>query len=135
MVCGPIGRGFESLRLPISLLFRLKRSFSNEKILKSFPFIQSKNYNTVLWQEGLLVDFLQKLSVTRFLTKVVNQSFSVFNEKLIFEPVSRIFLTFLAKPLSLVLLVPLKSFKFSFNLIILLALFLIFTVIFFSIIL
>ena len=114
MVCGPIGWGFESLHLPIFYLISFKNFKIDSFYLKSFFFIKPFNYNTFLWQEGLFVDFLQKLSVNRVLLKIVNQAFTITSEKLVFEALTRISSIFIITPTAMFASITNESVKLLF---------------------
>lgn len=98
MVCGPIGRGFDPLYLPI-FFFQLK-ALLNET--NSFFSVQKReiNFNFVMWQEGLFIDFLQKKMLTNVLQNIIINSFSIFNEKFFFDPITRFFLLIFINPLN-----------------------------------
>ena len=117
MDCGSIGCGFESRFLPLSLLSffwfwvlafltTLSRSLSaflTTIVCAVFPQIQflTKFYHTndLIWQEGLLVDFLQKKIVDNWVKRFLIRSSYLFNERFAFEKVTNFFLTALIWPM------------------------------------
>lgn len=90
MVCGPIGWGFESLYLPMLQFLKIKFLLTNLDLQLKTPIYFFRAYNVILWQEGLLIDFLQKLTINKLLSKIIINSFIVVNENFFFEPLSKI---------------------------------------------
>ncbi len=89
----------------------------------------------LVWQEGLLLDFLQKVTCNLWMRKFLIYASYLFNERLVFDNVIRFFLDFVLWPLHYfnffeglhimwVLIIILGSFILLFNTFILLYLFL-----------
>ena len=53
----------------------------------------------LIWQEGLLLDFLQKLTIDMWMRKFLIYASYLFNERLVFDNVVRFFLDFIIWPL------------------------------------
>ena len=103
MVCGPIGRGFDPLYLPL-IFFHFKNLLIQSSLRVNVNRKKKEyNLNFLLWQEGLLTDFLQKKSANNALQNIVINSFSIFNEKFFFEPLTRFFLLTFLDPLNIFL--------------------------------
>lgn len=64
--------------------------------------------NEIIWQEGLLIDFLQKKITDNWLKKFVIYSANLFNERLVFDKIIKIYLNYLIWPMH-------KIFIFEFN--------------------
>lgn len=64
--------------------------------------------NDLLWQEGLLFDFLQKKSLDNWIKKFVIYSANLFSERLVFDRVVRFYLDLIIWPMH-------KLFTFEFN--------------------
>ncbi len=111
MDCGSKGCGFDSLFLPINLnkIIYLYNSFNFNKkniflenltsFLNFFFFFPNYfNFNKIIWEEGFLIDFLQKKIVDNWLKKFVIFSSYFFNEKLVFDSLIKFYLNLLIKP-------------------------------------
>lgn len=121
MDCGSKGCRFESYFLPVNFFsifnffnkFKYNCFFFRFDVLTSF-FIYNHfwyNYfslNELIWQEGLLIDFLQKKITDNWLRKFVIYSANLFNERLVFDRVIRFYLDLLIWPMH-------KFFIFEFN--------------------
>lgn len=75
-------------------LFYLNFFFKNIKIVHKYYAL-----NELLWQDGFLIDFLQKKSADNWVKKFVIFSGSLFNEKLLFDHVIKFYLTAVVNPL------------------------------------
>jgi len=83
------------------IFFNLKKlNFSNKNdFIKTFFFINRfKKINDLIWQEGLLLDFLQKKSFDLWLKKFLIFSSYLFNEKYIFDKITRFFINLFITP-------------------------------------
>jgi hypothetical protein len=68
---------------------------------KKFYFIhQYFLLNELIWQEGLLIDFLQKKTLDNWLKKFVIYSGYLFNEKLVFDNLIKFYLNLIIYPLT-----------------------------------
>lgn len=79
------------------------------KFLSNLSFLP--NYyllNELIWQEGLLIDFLQKKMTDNWIKKFLIYSAYLFSEKLMFDNVIRFYLNLLIHPIN-------KIFVFEFN--------------------
>jgi hypothetical protein len=73
----------------------------NGEFYKSFLFVKRyKRINDLLWQDGFLIDFLQKKIVDKWLRNFVIYSGNLFSERLLFDNVVRFFIEFIFKPVS-----------------------------------
>ena len=88
----------ENIKLEISFNFLLKINF-----LFNYFFI-----NELIWQEGLLIDFLQKKIIDNWIKKFLIYSSYLFNECLVFETIIKFYLNSIIKLFS-------KFFIFEFN--------------------
>lgn len=109
MDCGSKGCRFKSFFLPL-FLFKFFNNFffnfKNIKITLLSNYFFSNNYllyyyksNEHIWQEGLLIDFLQKKIIDNWLKKFVIYSGNLFNERLLFDKIIKIYLFFVIWPL------------------------------------
>ncbi len=121
MDCGSKGCRFKSFFLPM-FIFNcfffynyLTYNFKNLKntyltiFLNKFYFIS--NYyilNELIWQEGFLLDFLQKKSTDIWIKKFLIFSAYLFNERLVFDKIIRFYLDLIIWPAH-------KLFVFEFN--------------------
>jgi hypothetical protein len=64
--------------------------------------------NEIIWQEGLLIDFLQKKITDNWLKKFVIYSANLFNERSLFEKIVKFYLDLVIWPMH-------KIFIFEFN--------------------
>lgn len=103
MDCGSRGWGFKSPYLPMHGFWRLthqiaiKRHFDLNKtwyfVVELAPLLTLLHSRTaLLWQEGLLIDFLQKKLVDRWLRAFVITSANLFSDKVAFEFVYRVYI-------------------------------------------
>ena len=75
--------------------------FLNEDFNKSFFFIKRfKKINDLIWQDGFLIDFLQKKVVDKWLRGFVIFSGNLFSERLLFDRVVRFYIDFIFKSIS-----------------------------------
>ncbi len=111
MDCGSKGCRFKSFFLPLYIfnLFLFYNSFLNnfKKIkTETLNFFLFKTYfisnyyllNELIWQEGFLIDFLQKKIADNWIKKFLIFSSYLFNEKLIFDKVIRFYLDLIIWP-------------------------------------
>lgn len=92
-------------------IFTTAQIFKNilNNFIKNFFFLF--NYyilNDLIWQEGLLIDFLQKKIIDNWIKKFLIYSAYLFNERLVFDKVIRFYLDLIIWPLH-------KLFIFEFN--------------------
>ena len=64
--------------------------------------------NEIIWQEGLLIDFLQKKITDNWIKKFIIFTANLFSERLLFEKIIKIYLNYLIWPLH-------EIFIFEFN--------------------
>ncbi len=121
MDCGSKGCRFKSFFLPLNIfkLFYfynyLIYNFKNLKFYYLNLFLNKiyfiNNYfiiNELIWQEGFLIDFLQKKIVDNWIKKFLIFSAYLFNERLVFDKVIRFYLDLIIWPLH-------RLFIFEFN--------------------
>ncbi len=121
MDCGSKGCRFKSFFLPLNTFFFLY--FYNYLIynFKSFKLTYLNNFlykiyfisnyyilNELIWQEGLLIDFLQKKIADNWVKKFLIFSAYLFNERLVFDKIIRFYLDLIIWPMH-------KFFIFEFN--------------------
>lgn len=117
MDCGSIGCGFNSPLLPLFLLNNIFYKFLKHysitafnislikqiyilSFFKKFIFLNSYyRLNDLIWQEGLLIDFLQKKTIDLWIKKFLIYSSYLFNERFVFEKITRFFLDLLIVPM------------------------------------
>lgn len=75
-------------------LFYLNFFLKNIKIIYNYYTLSE-----LIWQEGFLIDFLQKKSADNWIKKFVIFSGNLFNEKLMFDNVVKFYLTTVVYPL------------------------------------
>lgn len=72
-------------------LFNLQKQYL-DKFLTNTTFLNKYLYlNDVLWQEGFLIDFVQKKTTDKFIRKFLIHSMYLFNERLLFDKIIRVF--------------------------------------------
>lgn len=76
------------------LIFSLNTNFIRKT---SFLFSFYKK-NELIWQEGLLIDFLQKKSFDSWVRKFLIYSSYLFNERLVFDKIVKFFINFIIVP-------------------------------------
>lgn len=81
-------------------------NFKNIFIYFSLSFLNKINFltnyytlNDLIWQEGLLFDFLQKKIVDNWIKKFLIYSAYLFNERLVFDSLTRFYLNFFIWPM------------------------------------
>ena len=73
----------------------------NQEFYSTFFFLKRyKRLNDLLWQDGFIIDFLQKKIVDRWIRNFVIFSGNLFSERLLFDNVVRFFIDFIFKPVS-----------------------------------
>ncbi len=121
MDCGSKGCRFKSFFLPL-IIFNIfsfyNNFFSNLAVLKNnyltnflYKTFFCTNYyllNELIWQEGLLIDFLQKKIADNWVKKFLIYSAYLFNERFLFDKIIRFYLDLLIWPMH-------KLFIFEFN--------------------
>lgn len=71
----------------------------NKSVTFNFYFLpQYKKLNELIWQDGFLIDFLQKKVVDRWIRGFVIFTANLFSESLMFDNVVRFFITFVLQP-------------------------------------
>ena len=111
MDCGSKGCRFKSFFLPMnffSFFFfynNLAHNFNKIKLFYLNIFFYKtyfiSNYyllNELIWQEGLLIDFLQKKIADNWTKKFLIYSSYLFNEKLLFDKIIRFYLNLIIWP-------------------------------------
>lgn len=109
MDCGSKGYGFKSRFLPIFKLLHIYNFFIynntilffniSRNVIKKFFFYE--NYfllNKKIWQEGFLIDFLQKKISDNWIKKFLIFSSYLFNERLMFDKIVRFYLDLIIWP-------------------------------------
>ena len=111
MDCGSIWCRFESYLLPMlfNLIFyyiiKINNLFYNINIylfsyLYTFSFLPMFfNRIEMIWQEGLLLDFLQKITCDLWIRKFLIHASYLFNERLVFDNIIKFFLDFIIWPM------------------------------------
>ena len=125
MDCGSKGCRFKSCFLPLKIFdyFKLFNVFFynmiefKNSIIKNF--ILFNNYlihfyrlNEYVWQEGLLIDFLQKKTLDNWLKKFVIYSANLFNERLVFDKIIKVYLNFFIWPLHKLFITEINNISF-----------------------
>jgi hypothetical protein len=83
------------------LVFNIKKLHLTNKLnfLKNFYFLNRYfKINDLLWQEGLLLDFLQKKSSDLWIKKFLIYSSYLFNERFLFDKITRFFINLFIIP-------------------------------------
>ncbi len=112
MDCGSKGCRFKSFFLPMNIfnLFSFYNTFVyNFKTLSVFYkniflnkiYFLSNYYilNELIWQEGFLIDFLQKKVADNWIKKFLIFSSYLFNERLVFDKIIRFYLDLIIWPM------------------------------------
>lgn len=86
----------------------LKLSLIDNFLIKTYFLSNYYLLNELIWQEGLLLDFLQKKVTDNWLKKFVIYSANLFNERLVFDKIIRFYLDLIIWPMH-------KVFIFEFN--------------------
>ena len=121
MDCGSKGCRFKSFFLPVIVfnflyfynsftynLKNLKLLYLNEFIAKTYFITNYYKLNELIWQEGLLIDFLQKKVTDNWVKKFLIFSAYLFSERLVFDKIIRFYLDLIIWPMH-------KLFIFEFN--------------------
>lgn len=90
------------------ILNKIKITLVSNFLIKTQFLFNYYLLNELIWQEGLLVDFLQKKSTDNWVKFFLIYSSYLFNERLVFERVIRFYLDLIIWPLH-------KLFIFEFN--------------------
>jgi hypothetical protein len=76
-------------------------NFINEDFYKSFFFVKRfKKLNDLIWQDGFLIDFLQKKVVDKWLRGFIIYSANLFSERLLFDRVIRFYIDYVFRAIS-----------------------------------
>lgn len=76
-------------------------NFLNEDFYKSFFFVKRfKKLNDLIWQDGFLIDFLQKKVVDKWIRGFVIFSGNLFSERLLFDNVVRFYIDSIFRSIS-----------------------------------
>lgn len=121
MDCGSKGCRFKSFFLPMYIfnsfyfynfliynLKNIKTLYLNNFLYKLYFITNYYILNELIWQEGLLIDFLQKKIIDNWVKKFLIHSSYLFNERLVFDKVIRFYLDLIIWPMH-------KIFIFEFN--------------------
>ena len=118
MDCGSKGCRFKSFSLPMNIFFfynnfsfnfkKIKFNLINNFLFKSFFISNYYLLNDLIWQEGLLIDFLQKKLADNWIKKFLIYSSYLFNERLVFDKIIKFYLDLIIWPMH-------KLFIFEFN--------------------
>ena len=92
----------------IFFLNNLKFQLIENFLFKTYFLFNYYLLNELIWQEGLLLDFLQKKFTDNWVRKFLIYSAYLFNERLVFDRVIRFYLDLIIWPLH-------KLFVFEFN--------------------
>lgn len=79
----------------LSRLKLLNRSNVTSFVTKSAPLGSYYRLNSLMWQDGLLIDFLQKKVVDRWIRQFLICSSYLFSERVLFAVVVRFYIDFL----------------------------------------
>lgn len=88
-----------------SILLYLNNAFTSKT---SFLFLFYKK-NELIWQEGLLIDFLQKKSFDVWTKKFLIYSSYLFNERLVFDKIVKFFINLVILPFQKIFIFELTS--------------------------
>lgn len=88
-----------------SILLYLNNTFTSKT---SFLFLFYKK-NELIWQEGLLIDFLQKKSFDVWTKKFLIYSSYLFNERLVFDKIVKFFINLVILPFQKIFIFELTS--------------------------
>lgn len=94
--------------LTICKLCEIKALMINNFIIKTQFLPNYYALNELLWQEGLLIDFLQKKVTDNFIKKFLINSAYLFSERLVFDNIIKFFLNLIIWSFQ-------KNFIFDFN--------------------
>lgn len=111
MDCGSKGCRFKSFFLPVYVftffcyynriqynLIKIKSLFLIFFVNRSYFITNYYSLNELIWQEGLLIDFLQKKIADNWIKKFLIYSSYLFNEKLLFDKIIKFFLNLIIWP-------------------------------------
>lgn len=100
----------------LSFIFKSSDWFLKERLsswnffFRSTFFLKQYYYkNTQIWQEGLLIDFLQKKIIDKWVKKFLISSGYLFNERALFDYVIRFYIDFVIWPGQKSMIFELKS--------------------------
>jgi hypothetical protein len=86
----------------------VKLFYLNEFLFKTYFISNYYILNELIWQEGLLIDFLQKKVIDNWVKKFLIFSAYLFSERLVFDKIIRFYLDLIIWPMH-------KLFIFEFN--------------------
>jgi hypothetical protein len=89
-------------------IFSFKKEITNNFLIKTYFIVNYYFLNDLIWQEGLLIDFLQKKIIDNWVKKFLIYSSYLFNERLVFDKIVKFYLDLLIWPMH-------KLFIFEFN--------------------
>ena len=111
MNCGFKGWRFKSFFLPMNLfnifyvfnyvfynLNLVKLEYSDKFLIWVNTLYNYYNLNELIWQEGLLIDFLQKKLLDNWIKKFLIYSSYLFNERLVFDKIIKFYLNLVLLP-------------------------------------
>jgi len=87
---------------------KIKTNLINNFLFKSYFIFNYYLLNDLIWQEGFLIDFLQKKLADNWIKKFLIYSSYLFNERLVFDKVIKFYLDLIIWPMH-------KLFIFEFN--------------------
>ncbi len=112
MDCGSKGCRFKSFFLPVNIfnlvyfynsftynLKNIKNVYINTFFYKTYFIFNYYIINELIWQEGFLIDFLQKKVADNWIKKFLIFSAYLFNERLVFDKVIRFYLDLIIWPM------------------------------------
>lgn len=121
MDCGSKGCRFKSFFLPLNIfnlfyfynfyfynLKKIKFAYVSYFLNKTHFLLNYYLLNELIWQEGFLIDFLQKKIADNWIKKFLIYSSYLFNERLVFDKIIRFYLDLIIWPMH-------KMFIFEFN--------------------
>jgi hypothetical protein len=79
----------------ISFFNRLRQGLITNFLIKTYFLFNYYLLNELIWQEGLLIDFLQKKIADNWVKKFLIYSAYLFNERLVFDTIIRFYLDLL----------------------------------------
>ena len=74
------------------------QNLTNNFLVKTFFITKYYSLNELIWQEGLLIDFLQKKSIDLWIKKFLIYSSYLFNERFVFDKIVKFFLNLFVVP-------------------------------------
>lgn len=109
--CGSEGWRFKSFYLPVNIFNFILRynnftfKYKKFKVTQLSVFLNKSNFltnyyllNEFFWQEGLLIDFLQKKTINNWIQKFCIYASYLFNERLVFDKLIKFYLELIIWP-------------------------------------